>query len=81
MLKKDVRDAVEQKKFHIWAVDHVNDGIELLTGVKAGAISEEGTVHHLVNKTLLDFAQKMKAEQEDETIKPNDQQKWVSSVV
>ena len=29
MLKKDVRDAVEEKKFHIWAVDHVNDGIEI----------------------------------------------------
>jgi hypothetical protein len=36
-----------------------------------------------VNKTLLDFSQKMKAEQDDngETLKPNDQQNWVSSVV
>lgn len=32
MLSKEVREAVESEQFHIYAVDNVKDGIEILTG-------------------------------------------------
>jgi predicted ATP-dependent protease len=42
MLRRPVREAVEAGKFHIWAVEHVDQGIEILTGVPAGVRDEEG---------------------------------------
>jgi predicted ATP-dependent protease len=36
MLKPEVVEAVRKGRFHIWAVETVEQGIELLTGVKAG---------------------------------------------
>ncbi len=61
MLKEEVVEAVKQGKFHIYAVNSVDEGIELLTGVKAGGRGEGGkyeaeTVHYLVNKRLKDMA-------------------------
>ncbi len=41
-LKPDVVEAVEQGKFHIWAVKTVEDGLEILTGVKAGKRQRNG---------------------------------------
>lgn len=32
MLKKEVLDAVEKGEFHVWAVETIEDGIEVLTG-------------------------------------------------
>ena len=32
MLDERVRDAVAQKRFHLWAVDNVDEGIQVLTG-------------------------------------------------
>ncbi len=32
-LKQDVVDAVKNKQFHIWAVEHVSEAVSLLTGV------------------------------------------------
>jgi len=37
MLKKEIIDAVKKGKFHIWAVKNIDEGIELLTGQRAGA--------------------------------------------
>jgi lon-related putative ATP-dependent protease len=42
MLRDDVRAAVAAGKFAIYAVDHVDQGIELLTGIPAGALDDEG---------------------------------------
>jgi len=42
MLDSEVIDAVKEGKFNIWAVDHVDQGIEILTGVPAGQPNEEG---------------------------------------
>jgi predicted ATP-dependent protease len=36
MVSDEVYDAVRSGQFHIWAVDHIDEGIELLTGMKAG---------------------------------------------
>ncbi len=42
MLKKEVLDAVKQGKFHIYQVATVEEGIEILTGVRAGKPNKEG---------------------------------------
>jgi lon-related putative ATP-dependent protease len=57
MLKKEVIDAVKRKKFHIYQVSTVEEGIEILTGMKAGkpnkkGIYPEGTVYGAVQKKL-----------------------------
>ncbi|MCL8209137.1 MAG: AAA family ATPase [Actinomycetia bacterium] len=46
MLSDEVVQAVEAGQFHIWAVDHVEEGISLLTGLPAGdpADAEADTV-------------------------------------
>ena len=36
MLKQEILDAVQASKFHIWSVDSIEDGIEVLTGIAAG---------------------------------------------
>lgn len=41
MLEKDVVEAVKQGLFHIWAVGHIAEGIEILTGVSAGNIRDK----------------------------------------
>jgi predicted ATP-dependent protease len=62
MLNEEVVNAVEQRKFHIYAVNTIDEGIELLTGVKAGKRSKAGkfepnTVHGRVDKRLLRLAE------------------------
>mgnify|MGYP002640176231 CR=1 FL=1 len=42
MIMPDIQAAVKAGKFHIWAVDTIVEGIELLTGVKAGAVNRHG---------------------------------------
>lgn len=36
VLRQEVRDAAESGKFSVWAIDTIDEGIELLTGVSAG---------------------------------------------
>lgn len=42
MLKKEVIDAVENKVFNIFAVDNIDDMLQLLTGVESGARDNKG---------------------------------------
>jgi lon-related putative ATP-dependent protease len=42
MLKKEVVDAVQAGKFHVWAVGHVDEALELLTGLPAGQRQADG---------------------------------------
>jgi predicted ATP-dependent protease len=65
MLRKDVVEAVSQGKFHIYPVQTIDQGIEILTGVTAGdkkpdGTYPEGTVNFRVNKKLMDLARSMK---------------------
>ena len=62
MLHGDVVDAAAQGKFHIYPIDVIDQGIELLTGVTAGEIDENGqfpteTVNGRVQATLREFAE------------------------
>ncbi|PNX50496.1 MAG: hypothetical protein BV458_13115 [Thermoplasmata archaeon M9B2D] len=43
MLNQDVIDAIEEGQFRIYAIDTMEEGMEILTGMKTGALSEDGT--------------------------------------
>lgn len=64
MLKEEVVDAVREGKFHIWSVRTIGEGIELLTGLKAGKSAdpektrfEPDSVFDRVDKRLEEFCQ------------------------
>jgi predicted ATP-dependent protease len=61
MLKEEVQAAIENKSFRVWAIDTVEEGIEILTGLKFGTVDEAGTISYLVNNRLNEYADKMKA--------------------
>ncbi|HEB36889.1 hypothetical protein LCGC14_0613760 [marine sediment metagenome] len=65
MLSNDVVEAVKQAKFHIYPVKSIDEGIEILTEVKAGERKknetfEEGTVNYLIDQELQRLAQSWK---------------------
>jgi predicted ATP-dependent protease len=43
MLKESVVEAIRQGKFHLWPVRTIDEGIEVLTGVKGGERLPDGT--------------------------------------
>jgi lon-related putative ATP-dependent protease len=43
MLRQDVIEAVSAGRFHIYPIKSVDEGMEILSGVEAGIIKEEGT--------------------------------------
>ncbi len=66
MLKEAVMQAVKDGLFHIWAVTSIDEGIEILTGVRAGERLpdvgyEENTVNGLVDKRLRELAERLAA--------------------
>jgi ATP-dependent Lon protease len=65
MLREDVLEAVKSGKFHIWPIGRVEQGVELLTGTRAGQRNgdggfEKGTVFALVDQRLREMAKTMK---------------------
>ncbi len=63
MLREEVIEAVREGRFHIHAIEHVDEGIQLLTGVEAGQKQEdgsfpEGTVNRAVAENLRRLAEK-----------------------
>lgn len=65
MLRKDVVKAIKERKFYIYPVKSIDQGIEILTGVNAGKRKDDGTfekntVNYLVNKKLGKFANTLK---------------------
>jgi len=66
MLREDVRAAVEAGKFAVHAIDSVDDGIELLTGIPAGQRNDQGlfpdgSLNRRVEDTLARYAETMQA--------------------
>jgi lon-related putative ATP-dependent protease len=65
MLREDVRRAVEKGDFNIYAVSHVDQGIEILTGIAAGKRQEdgtfpEGTINHKVVTKIEEMARRQR---------------------
>jgi lon-related putative ATP-dependent protease len=57
MLGDELIGAVRAKKFHIWAVEHIDEGLEILTGTPAGQATAPGefppgSIHYLVSRKL-----------------------------
>ncbi|MGD8996887.1 MAG: ATP-binding protein [Anaerolineae bacterium] len=65
MLRQDVVEAAERGEFHVYPVQNVDEGIELLTGVPAGERDEEGafpegTINQRVEAQLIELAQRQR---------------------
>ncbi len=69
MLKDEVIEAVKNNQFHIYAVKKIEEGIELLTGVKAGEKDkfgdyEKDSVFYLANNKINEFNKVLKTSEE-----------------
>ncbi len=65
MLREDLLEAVKSGEFHIWPIGRVEQGVELLTGIRAGQRNgdggfEKGTVFAQVDQRLREMANTMK---------------------
>ncbi len=65
VLQDEVLRAIEKGDFHIYAVDHVDQGIEVLIGVPAGRRLPDGsfepnTVNYLVDRRLAEMAGRLR---------------------
>jgi lon-related putative ATP-dependent protease len=70
MLRQDVVDAVKKGKFHIYAIETVDQGIEILTGIPAGkrkrdGTFEKGSLHFYVDRKLTEYAKRWKELEEE----------------
>ncbi|MGQ9465456.1 MAG: AAA family ATPase [bacterium] len=70
MLNQEIVDAVKRKKFHIYAIKSIDEGIEILTGIKAGrrtkAGFEKNSINYLVEKKLKEYAMKLKEQAKED---------------
>lgn len=67
MLKDEVFEAVKNKKFNIYSIANVDEGLEILTGSKAGKMIKEGvyeknSIHDKVSKLFDELTKKDKKE-------------------
>jgi len=65
MLREEVVDAVRQGQFHVYSAGNIDEGIEILTAIPAGAKQEDGaypdgTINRLVDDRLRDMARRLK---------------------
>jgi predicted ATP-dependent protease len=67
MLDQEVVEAVERGEFHIYPVDNIEHGIELLTGCRAGAPGEQGTVFNQVAERLREMSDRLRDRMPGET--------------
>ncbi len=70
MLKKEVVDAVRDGKFSIYPIDMVDEGLEILTGIPAGEVKEDGTypegsVNYLIMKRLTEIFEALREKREE----------------
>ncbi len=77
MLKEEVVEAIREGKFHIYSVENIKEGIEILTGVKAGDKGPDGkypenTIFGKVDKRLKLMTEKMEKNSEEKENKNND---------
>jgi predicted ATP-dependent protease len=66
MLRQDVVDAVSSNQFHIYPIESIDEGIELLAGVKTAKCDEhgvypEGSFNRMVADRLAEMAERRRA--------------------
>lgn len=64
MLKDEIIEAVKEGKFNIYSVATIDEGMEILTGEKAGERQEDGnfeeeTINHRVDSRLKEMAERL----------------------
>jgi lon-related putative ATP-dependent protease len=77
MLRGDIVEAIEKGLFTIYTIDRMEEGLEILTGMKAGELQEdgmypEGTINYLVAKRLTEISEALekKKDKEGEDLMP-----------
>jgi lon-related putative ATP-dependent protease len=75
MLKEEIVQAVKDGKFTIYAVEKIDQGIEILTDVKAGekdskGLYPKGTINFLVEKKLKEISSALEESDKDKNDKP-----------
>ena len=75
MLKEELVEAVKAGKFHIYPVSTIDEGIEILTGIKAGkllknGVFQAGSINDRVQKRLITLAHKLRDFGRDDRKKP-----------
>ena len=71
VLNEEVVGAVRNEKFSIYAIDRMEEGLELLTNMKAGELQDdgtypEGTINFLVEKRLTEISEALEKKKENE---------------
>lgn len=66
MLREEVVEAIRARRFHVFAVSTIDEGIELLTGIPAGRPDPngrylEGTINARIGQTLHIFGERVRA--------------------
>ena len=66
MLREDIVEAADKKTFNIWAVDTIDEGIEVLTGEVAGDQLANGTwppgsLNERIDSRLREYAESLKS--------------------
>ncbi len=80
MLKETVLEAIKEGKFHLWSVRTIDEGIEVLTGVKAGVRQpdgkfEAGSVNARVDQRLRQMAETLQQFGKEDNHKPKETDK------
>ncbi|UCG26189.1 MAG: ATP-dependent protease, partial [Chloroflexota bacterium] len=66
MLRQEVVDAVAEGEFHIYPIETIEQGIEVLTGVPAGEMDEDGSFPNgTINRLVVDRLDSMAETQRD----------------
>ena len=74
MLHEDVVQAVSSGQFHIWSIETIEQGIEILTGVKAGTRGKggkfpKGSIFHMADERLKIMAERLQEQTRKAKIK------------
>ena len=60
VLRPDVIEAVASGRFHLWPIERLDQGLELLTGTPAGEVSDPQSVHGRVAARFQQISQAMR---------------------
>jgi ATP-dependent Lon protease len=66
VLGRDVLEAVRAGQFHVYPIETLDEGLELLTGIRAGSVDEPGTIHHRAAQRLRALAEGLRRFVRDE---------------
>ncbi|MCX8022958.1 MAG: AAA family ATPase [Syntrophorhabdaceae bacterium] len=80
MLKEEVQNAVREGLFTIYGIDKMEEGLEILTDMKAGEPDgngdyPEGTINYLVTKRLTEISEAMEKRKDKKSEEENQKEK------